>query len=100
MVGSKNLKAVVATGTKPDDSELQDLHIQHTQRLGSSEEAEWARTGGTQLIVNWTQTVGALPSPNWTRGQIPDVNGLSIDTFEPGHQRPDSCYNCPITCNI
>jgi len=98
VMGSKNLKAVVATGTKPDDSELQDLRIQHTQRLGTSDEVEWARTGGTQLIVDWTQTIGGLPSHNWTRGQIPDVDDLNIDAFEPGHQRPDSCYNCPVAC--
>jgi len=98
VMGSKNLKAVVATGTKPDDSELQDLRIQHMQRLGSSDEVAWARTGGTQLIVDWTQEVGALPSRNWTRGQIPDVDDLNIDAFEPGHQRPDSCYNCPVAC--
>jgi aldehyde:ferredoxin oxidoreductase len=89
---------VVATGTKPDDAELQDLRIQHMQRLGSSDEVAWARTGGTQLIVDWTQEVGALPSHNWTRGQIPDVDDLNIDAFEPGHQRPDSCYNCPVAC--
>lgn len=59
---------------------------------------EWARTGGTQLIVDWTQTIGALPSHNWTRGQIPDENDLNIDAFKPGHQRPDSCYNCPVAC--
>ena len=98
VMGSKNLKGVVATGTKPDDSELQDLRIQHTQRLGGSDEVAWARTGGTQLIVDWTQTVGALPSHNWRRGQIPDVDDLNIDAFEPGHQRPDSCYNCPVAC--
>ena len=98
VMGSKNLKAVVATGTQPNDSELQDLRIQHTQRLGKSDEVAWARDGGTQLIVDWTQTIGALPSHNWTRGQIPDVDDLNIDAFEPGHQRPDSCYNCPVAC--
>jgi len=98
VMGSKNLKAVVASGTKPDDSGLQDLRIQHTQRLGSSDEVRWARTGGTQLIVDWTQEVGALPSHNWTKGSIPNVDELNIGAFEPGHQRPDSCYNCPVAC--
>ena len=98
VMGSKNLKAVVATGTKPDDGELQELRIQHMQRLGNSDETEWARTGGTQLIPDWAQAIGALPSHNWTRGQIPDIDDLNIDAFEPGHQRPDSCYNCPVAC--
>ncbi|RAW43973.1 aldehyde ferredoxin oxidoreductase [Halorubrum sp. 48-1-W] len=98
VMGSKNLKAVVATGTKPDDGELQDLRIDHMRRLGNGTETEWAREGGTQIIVDWTQEVGALPSHNWTEGTIDDVDTLNIDAFEPGHRRPDSCYNCPIAC--
>lgn len=98
VMGSKRLKAVVATGTPFDDTALQDLRIEHMQRLANSDETSWARNGGTQLIVDWSQEVGALPSHNWTRGRIPDVDALNIDAFEAGHQRPDSCYSCPIAC--
>lgn len=98
VMGSKNLKAVVATGTKPDDSHLQDLRIEHMQRLGKSDETSWARNGGTELIVDWTQSVGALPNHNWTKGTLDDVDTLNIDAFEPGHLRPDSCYSCPVAC--
>lgn len=98
VMGVKNLKAVVATGTPPDDDDLQNLRIEHMQRLANSEETGWARNGGTQLVVDWTQEIGALPSHNWTKGTVPDVDNLNIDAFEPGHQRPDSCYSCPIAC--
>ena len=99
VMGSKNLKAVVATGdSAPDAPEVQDLRIQHTQRLGTSDEVAWAREGGTQLIVDWTQEVGALPSHNWTRGRIDDVDDLNIETMSAGHVDTDSCYGCPVAC--
>jgi aldehyde:ferredoxin oxidoreductase len=99
VMGSKNLKAVVATGTNPPDApDLQELRIDHTQRLGTSEDTAWARNGGTQLIVDWTQEVGALPTHNWTQGQIENVDDLNIDTMSEGHVGTDSCYSCPIAC--
>lgn len=87
------MKAVTSNETRSDDHELQNLRIQHIQWLGSGDETEWARSGGTQLIVDWTMTIGAFPSHNWTRSRIPNVDGLNIDAFEFGHQRPNSCYN-------
>lgn len=98
VMGSKNLKAVVARAEKPPDFGIQDLKIEHTQRLGTSEDVSWARNGGTQLIVDWTQSVGAIPSHNWTRGQIDDVDDLNMDAFSPGHVDSDSCYGCPVAC--
>lgn len=99
VMGSKNLKAVVARSEKPfDAADLQDLRIEHTRRLASSVDTEWARTGGTPQIVDWTHEVGALPAHNWTRGTLEDVNTLNIDAFEPGHVGTDSCYSCPIAC--
>lgn len=99
VMGSKNLKAVVATGDSPPKApDVQSLRVEHTQRLGTSDETAWARSGGTQLIVDWTQEIGALPSHNWTRGTIDDVDDLSIDAFAAGHTDTDSCFGCPVAC--
>ncbi|WP_290810728.1 aldehyde ferredoxin oxidoreductase family protein [Halovivax sp.] len=99
VMGSKNLKAVVATGNAPPAApDIQELKVEHTQRLGTSEEVSWARNGGTQLIVDWTQEVGALPSHNWTRGTIDDADDLNIDAFSAGHVGTDSCFGCPVAC--
>ncbi|WP_458189868.1 aldehyde ferredoxin oxidoreductase family protein [Haladaptatus sp. NG-WS-4] len=99
VMGSKNLKAVVASANSaPDAPGIQDLRVEHTKRLGTSEEVSWARNGGTQLIPDWTQEIGALPSHNWTRGTIDDIDMLNIDAFEPGHVTTDSCYGCPVAC--
>ena len=99
VMGSKNLKAVVATASKPPKTpDIGDLRIEHTQRLGTSKDVEWAREGGTQLIVDWTQELGALPSHNWTRGTIEDVDSLNIDAFSAGHVGTDSCHGCPVAC--
>ena len=98
VMGSKNLKAVVATADGPPEADIQELRVKHTQRLGTSEEVAWARDGGTQLIPDWTQEVGAIPSHNWTRGTVDDVEDISIDAFSVGHQTTDSCYGCPVAC--
>ena len=99
VMGSKNLKAVVATGDSPPEApDVQDLKVKHTQRLGTDDEVSWARNGGTQLIVDWTQEVGALPSHNWTRGTVEDVDDLNIDAFGEGHVDTDSCFGCPVAC--
>lgn len=99
VMGSKNLKAIVATGSSPPKApDVQELKIKHTQRLGTDNEVSWARNGGTQLIVDWTQEVGALPSHNWTHGTIENVDDLNIDAFGEGHIDTDSCFGCPVAC--
>jgi len=99
VMGSKNLKAVVATGGDvPNPPAIRQLRAEHTKRLGQSDDTDWARNGGTQLVPDWTQEVGALPSHNWTRGQVADIEDVNIDAFEPGHVGTDSCSACPIAC--
>lgn len=99
VMGSKNLKAVVSHGGDPiETDDLRSLKGEHTQRLGSSDDVSWARNGGTQLVPDWTQQIGALPSHNWTKGTIEDIDDLNIDAFEPGHVGIDSCSGCPVAC--
>lgn len=98
VMGSKNLKAVVASADGPPESDIQDLRIEHTQRLGTSDEVAWARDGGTQLIPDWTQEIGALPTHNWTKGTVEDIDTINFDAFDPGHRTTDSCYGCPVAC--
>ncbi|MFB6069817.1 MAG: aldehyde ferredoxin oxidoreductase family protein [Halanaeroarchaeum sp.] len=99
VMGAKNLKAVVSHGGDPiDTDEIRALKGEHTQRLGTSDGTDWARNGGTQLVPDWTQEIGALPSHNWTKGTIEDIDDLNIDAFEPGHVGVDSCSGCPVAC--
>ncbi|MFB6094114.1 MAG: aldehyde ferredoxin oxidoreductase family protein [Halanaeroarchaeum sp.] len=99
VMGSKHLKAVVVHGgEREDDAGLRSLRAEHTRRLGTSDDVDWARNGGTQLVPDWTQEIGALPSHNWTRGTIEDVADLNIDAFAPGHVGQDSCAGCPVAC--
>jgi aldehyde:ferredoxin oxidoreductase len=98
VMGSKNLKAVVARADEPIGSPDQDLTVEHTKRLGSGDGVAWAREGGTQNIVDWTSEVGAIPNRHWTRGTPMDQDAINIDAFEPGHVDTDSCYACPVAC--
>ncbi|MFC6718653.1 aldehyde ferredoxin oxidoreductase family protein [Natrialbaceae archaeon GCM10025810] len=99
VMGSKNLKAVVASADGPPEApDVAELRVEHTQRLGTSDEVAWARNGGTQLVVDWTQEIGALPTHNWTRGRLEDGDDLNIEAFSAGHVGTDSCYSCPVAC--
>ncbi|MFB6219824.1 MAG: aldehyde ferredoxin oxidoreductase family protein [Halolamina sp.] len=99
VMGSKKLKAVVATAQDPPNPDnIRGLKAEHTKRLGTSEDVAWARDGGTQLIPEWTQAIGALPTHNWTKGTVEDVDDISIDAFATGHVGTDSCFGCPVAC--
>ncbi|MFB6125540.1 MAG: aldehyde ferredoxin oxidoreductase family protein [Halanaeroarchaeum sp.] len=99
VMGSKNLKAVVSHGGKPFDTDaIRQKKGEHTKRLGTSDDTDWARNGGTQLVPDWTQEIGALPSHNWTKGTVEDIDDLNIDAFRPGHVGQDSCSGCPVAC--
>jgi len=99
VMGSKKLKAVVSHGGDPFDTDaIRQKKGEHTKRLGTSDDVAWARDGGTQLVPDWTQEVGALPSHNWTSGTIEDIDDLNIGAFEPGHVGADSCSGCPVAC--
>lgn len=99
VMGSKKLKAVVATAQDPPNPDnIRGLKAQHTKRLGTSEDVSWARNGGTQNIPDWTQAIGAIPSHNWTKGTVEDIDDINIDAFSTGHVGSDSCYGCPVAC--
>ncbi|MEF8774793.1 MAG: aldehyde ferredoxin oxidoreductase family protein, partial [Halobacteriales archaeon] len=100
VMGAKNLKAVVARGGDPpaETPEIEAAKGDHARRLATSEGIGWARDGGTQLIPEWTQEVGALPSHNWTKGTVEDIEDLAIESFEPAHVAEDSCFGCPVAC--
>jgi len=106
VMGSKNLKAVVAKGTKGvrmhDSKTFEQLCFDLRQNILSSEMCENLSKHGTSLIYSVLEEVhGALPTRNFQEGLFPEGReSLSIEKLVEEHEiRPNSgCYACPIQC--
>jgi aldehyde:ferredoxin oxidoreductase len=103
LMGSKNLRAVAASGTEK-------LRFQNPEFLRETAQ-NYARTFkdnpiGEQLFVYGTtafpeilSAAGALPVNNFRRSQLDDAASVSGDTYnEILLQKRKGCYACPIRC--
>ena len=104
VLGSKNLKALSAYGTK--------MPVIAHEKEFSSYIKKWVRfiqnhpmTGdtlpryGTAGLVNKANATGALPSRNFRYGNDPDAGAVSGETMaETELVRNSGCVSCPIRC--
>jgi aldehyde:ferredoxin oxidoreductase len=104
VLGSKNIKALSAYGTKMPETA-------HPKKL-SRFIKKWVRfirnhpmTGdalpryGTAGLVNKANATGALPSRNFRFGSDPDADAVSGETLaETELTRNSGCISCPIRC--
>ena len=104
VLGSKNLKALSAFGTKMPV-------VEHKEQFGRFVK-KWIRfirnhpmTGdalpryGTAGLVNKANASGALPSLNFKYGRAPDADAVSGETLtETELVRNAGCVSCPIRC--
>jgi len=112
VMGSKNLKAVVARGTHKlelaDKATLNRLARWGVERLPDSDIAGLAKYG-TAETTGQQQVVGGLPSYNFTSGVFEDwqaLNGPTMyDTILRGAERGeqdrlgrDTCFACAVRC--
>jgi aldehyde:ferredoxin oxidoreductase len=104
VMGSKNLKAIIANGTQkiPIDNEEQfvALRKEHTQFL-----AKHPVTGGilprlgTANIVNTAAGYGILPVMNFSKGTDARAHLISGEAIEKDHlKKRVGCAACPIIC--
>jgi aldehyde:ferredoxin oxidoreductase len=104
VMGSKNLKAIVAKGT-------QDLPVADSEGLKTLQ-AKLARlidknpvTGkslnllGTSVLVNVINAHGMFPTENFRKGIFNDADGISGEKItELLLQKRSACFHCPIAC--
>ena len=109
--GSKNLKAVVAMGTKPIRiykpkeffklskevrDKVMDPHYGKIHSLTYKLLAAYGVPGVTNLIAS----TGMTPIRNWQRcGIDPKFNELVTEWFDKWGQRREGCFTCPVHCH-
>lgn len=104
VLGSKNVKGLVAFGTKPapvENKEALDKYV-----------AKWVKflqnhpmTGealpryGSAGLVSAANASGALPTRNFTKGRYEKFRDISGETLADTHlTRNSGCVSCPIRC--
>jgi aldehyde:ferredoxin oxidoreductase len=104
VMGSKNLKAVVARGTGKasvvDSDQLENV-VNRTRRLlrktGVTDKS--LPVYGTAVLVNLINEYGLLPTHNFQEGTFNDAEGVSGEKMlERLFVKRYHCYGCPIGC--
>jgi aldehyde:ferredoxin oxidoreductase len=104
VLGSKNIKALSAYGTKmPEVAYPKKLkkHIKKWVRFikGHPMTGDALPRYGTAGLVNKANATGALPSRNFRYGYDPDADAVSGETLaETELTRNSGCISCPIRC--
>ena len=104
VMGSKNLKAIVARGTKKvaiSDSEHFDEVLARVRRLIKKDSItnKSLPVYGTPVLVNLANEYGLLPTNNFQEGTFNDAEGVSGEKLlERFFVKKYHCFGCPIGC--
>ncbi|MFB6110401.1 MAG: aldehyde ferredoxin oxidoreductase family protein [Halodesulfurarchaeum sp.] len=80
VMGSKRLKAVVATGDPPSD--LSELRAEYEAKFGEGSTDEWHRTSETVETVDFADEVGALSTRGWQESTFEGTEDIGIEAVE------------------
>ena len=104
VMGSKNLKAIVVTGTAtvemPDPARLKELKLRLTKKIMDAMPAQSLKMMGTDASMDLGMMTGDVPIKNWTVGQDLDLSSnlggpaMTDDYLVKGH----ACTYCPVAC--
>ncbi len=104
VMGSKNLKGVVAFGKKnppfADDEAMRSLSKKIYKEVGVDMKAgSTLREHGTAYVPQVTNALGILPTRNWQEGTFEGVDTIDGPTLTEKYLiKPKPCYRCPIAC--
>ncbi|GAB6059834.1 aldehyde ferredoxin oxidoreductase family protein [Desulfonatronum parangueonense] len=103
VMGSKNLKAIVARGnaesvTYADPAALKELNKWHRARIGEHMPSVNMRKFGTVQHLMAQQNSGILPTRNWKDCQFEDAPKLGWDGYEKVQDGTHTCYKCSVAC--
>ncbi len=104
VMGSKNLKAIVArgTGTVAVANRRQfDRAMQLASRaLRMSTGITRMKQDGTANILEFVNAIGALPTRNFRQGQFAAADEITGSAFrQKSWVRDYACFGCPIACS-
>ena len=103
LMGSKNLRAVAASGTKKltfqNPEFLRETAQNYARTFKNNPIGEQLFVYGTTAFPEILSAAGALPVNNFRRSQLDDAASVSGDTYnEILLQKRKGCYACPIRC--
>ncbi len=103
VMASKNLKAVVVRGKKKvelaNPKALTELNRVGPKALPENGDMDGLAKFGTAVVVLFNNTLGTLPTRNYTEGQFESCEPLSGEKMaETILKRRDTCYACVVKC--
>jgi aldehyde:ferredoxin oxidoreductase len=104
VMGSKNLKAVVAMGNKNppmvDESAMRELSVTVSKEVGADvKKGSNLRIYGTAYVPAVTNTLGILPTHNFLQGTFEHADKIDGVALKNSYLiRHTPCYRCPISC--
>jgi len=104
VMGSKNLKAIVAKGTKPipqaDPQAMKALGAGDLKKVGDMDKKSgWSRQS-TNGVLAWCNEVAALPVRNMRRSHHPDAWKVDGERLNNARVATYGCPNCTMRCGI
>ncbi len=103
VMASKNLKAVVARGTKrvnvADPKALTALNRIGPKAIPENGDMDGLAKFGTAVVVLFNNTIGTLPTRNYNEGQFEGCEPISGEKMaETILKERDTCYACVVKC--
>jgi aldehyde:ferredoxin oxidoreductase len=102
VMGSKNLKAVVAGGSfkiDPVDEKFKELTKFFRERVKDNPGVQHRHEIGTMMWVNMSNEGGFLPTRNYQSGFFEKADNISGETMIENHTYAHrACYGCLIAC--
>jgi len=77
VMGTKNLKAVVAHGTAPDG--LEELRERYGETFAESDAGRWLAASDTLETVDFANEAGVLPTRGWQEQRFEGTDGIGIE---------------------
>lgn len=102
VMGSKNLKALVARGGSKvschDEQVARDLTRWVAGNLGEHPQAYGLYKNGTSAGVINQNAGGSLPTNNWQKSDFPDAEAIGAESMESILINRKGCFSCPVKC--
>ena len=104
VMGSKNLKAVVALGDKNpplyDPEGMRAVSVDTSKNVGADvKKGSNMRIYGTSYVPVVTNTLGILPTRNFLQGTFEHTDKIDGDALKNQYLiRHTPCYRCPLSC--
>ncbi|MEW6243143.1 MAG: aldehyde ferredoxin oxidoreductase family protein [Bacillota bacterium] len=100
--GSKHLKALCVRGTKPvrvpNIAEFMKVVGELMREDCLTDTNLWARTDGTPLLVEASNSAGILPTRNFQDGVFEGFKAINSESVRNVRQRKNACFACTLAC--